>query len=83
MAHYEMSHHEQTAVSATVKLQVNGEPLELASGATVADVVGALGCGPKGVAVAVNRELVRRADWPTAQLAEGDSVEVLHAVAGG
>jgi sulfur carrier protein len=66
-----------------VNLHVNGKPLELAQGATVADVVGALGCGPRGVAVAVNSELVRRDEWPTAELAEGDSVEVLHAVAGG
>ena len=70
-------------MSGTVKLRVNGEPFELAQGATVADVVGALGCGPRGVAVAVNSELVRRDEWPTSELAEGDSVEVLHAVAGG
>jgi sulfur carrier protein len=70
-------------MSGPVKLHVNGEPLELAQGATVADVVGALGCGPRGIAVAVNSELVRRHEWPTAELAEGDSVEVLHAVAGG
>jgi len=66
-----------------VKLRLNGEQLELAQGSTVADVVGNLGCGPRGVAVAVNSELVRRDEWPTAKLAEGDSVEVLHAVAGG
>jgi sulfur carrier protein len=70
-------------MSATVTLRVNGEPLELARGATVADVVGTLGCGPRGVAVAVNSELVRRGEWATAELAEGDCVEVLHAVAGG
>jgi thiamine biosynthesis protein ThiS len=70
-------------MSGPVKLQVNGEPLELARGATVADAVRALGCGPRGIAVAVNSELVRRDEWPTAELAEGDSVEVLHAVAGG
>ena len=38
---------------------------------------------PRGIAVAVNSELVRKDEWPTAELAEGDSVEVLHAVAGG
>ena len=70
-------------MSGTVKLQVNGQALEMASGATVADVVGSLACGPRGIAVAVNSELVRRGEWPTAELADGDSVEVLHAVAGG
>jgi sulfur carrier protein len=67
----------------TVKLSVNGEPLEVAPGTTVADVIGALGCGTRGVAVAVNSHLVRRVEWPEAQLADGDNVEVLQAVAGG
>jgi sulfur carrier protein len=66
-----------------VKVRVNGEGLELARGATVADVVASLGCGTRGVAVAVNAEVVRRADWPRVSLAAGDEVEVLHAVAGG
>jgi len=64
-------------------LEVNGGVLEMGPGATVADLVAVLGCGARGVAVAVNSQLVRRADWPTAQLAEGDHVEVLRAVAGG
>ncbi|MGH9106977.1 MAG: sulfur carrier protein ThiS [Acidimicrobiales bacterium] len=64
-------------------LQVNGQPLVLPPGSTVADGVAALGCGPRGVAVAVNSELVRKAEWPAAALAEGDKVEILHAVAGG
>jgi sulfur carrier protein len=66
-----------------VKLRVNGEGMELEGGATVADVVASLGCGTRGVAVAVNSEVVRRADWPDVQLVAGDEVEVLHAVAGG
>jgi sulfur carrier protein len=66
-----------------VKVRVNGDGIELVAGATVADVVAALGCGTRGVAVAVNFEVVRRADWPDVQLAAGDEVEVLRAVAGG
>lgn len=67
----------------TLKLEVNGEPLEVSPGSTVSDVVEVIGCGARGVAVAVNSELVRRAQWPTAELAEGDRVEIMHAVAGG
>lgn len=62
---------------------VNGERLKLSPGATVADVVGALGCGSRGVAVAVNSQLVPRSQWGSVELAEGDRVEVLHAVVGG
>jgi len=67
----------------TMTLEVNGKTLEVEPGATVADVVVLLGCGPRGVAVAVNSELVCRAAWPSHALGEGDRVEVLHAVAGG
>jgi sulfur carrier protein len=66
-----------------MKLDVNGEALEVSPGATVADVVEVVGCGARGVAVAVNSELVRRAAWPRVALSEGDRVEILHAVAGG
>jgi sulfur carrier protein len=70
-------------MTGTVALDVNGERVEMARGATVADLVTATGAGPRGVAVAVNSELVRRAEWGSVELADGDQVEVLHAVAGG
>jgi sulfur carrier protein len=66
-----------------MKIAVNGEGMELVAGSTVADVLAALGCGTRGVAVALNFEVVRRVDWPDVKLADGDEVEVLHAVAGG
>ena len=66
-----------------VTVEVNGETMVFGAGATVAEVVRALGCGTRGVAVAVNREVVRRGDWPDKQLSEGDQLEVLQAVAGG
>lgn len=36
-----------------------------------------------GLAVAVNNKVVRKADWATAELAEGDKVTVITAVCGG
>jgi sulfur carrier protein len=38
---------------------------------------------PPGVAVAINGEVVRRADWPGVRLAEGDEVEIVKATQGG
>jgi sulfur carrier protein len=35
------------------------------------------------VAVAINGEVVRRADWPGVRLAEGDEVEIVKATQGG
>ena len=62
---------------------INGERREFAPDARVLDALGALGLPQKGVAVAVDGELVRRADWPTTPLADGARVEVVTAVQGG
>ena len=66
-------------------IRVNGEPSELGAGTTVAELLAALElpAGDRGVAVAVDAEVVPRADWPTFALADGASVEVLNAVQGG
>jgi sulfur carrier protein len=62
---------------------VNGEPTELAPGATVEAVLVALEVADRGVAVAVDAEVVPRGEWPEHQLAEGARVEVLRAIQGG
>ena len=51
---------------------VNGEPRELRSGTTVADVVSQLGRGARGISVAVNEEVVPRTRWPATTLHERD-----------
>ncbi len=62
---------------------VNGTSHDLPSGVTLADVVGRLTQSPKGVAAAVNGEVVPRRAWPPTPLAERDEVEVVTAVQGG
>jgi sulfur carrier protein len=62
---------------------VNGEERELADGTTVADVVDALTTTERGVAVALDGEVVPRGEWSSTALAEGARVEVLRAVQGG
>ena len=61
----------------------NGEPREIAPGATLADLVGQLIESPRGVAAAVNGEVVPRRAWPATALADRDAVEVVTAVQGG
>lgn len=58
---------------------VNGETLDVPANSTV----GTLAPDQRGVAVAVNREIVPRSRWSEAQLAEGDRVEILEAAQGG
>jgi sulfur carrier protein len=66
-----------------VQVSINGKRHELPADARVAAVLEVLGLPGRGVAVAVDGELVRRADWPTTPLVEGARVEVVTAVQGG
>ena len=68
-----------------IAVQLNGEWHDLADGATVADAVELLGVplDARGVAVAVDREVVRRGAWAETPLAGGARVEILTAIQGG
>ena len=64
---------------------LNGATRTLPDGATVQDAIeaaGAMGDG-RGVAVALDGEVVPRGEWAATTLQEGREVEVLHAVQGG
>ena len=67
-----------------MKVQINGDPTELPERTTVADVVVASGASPdgRGVAVAIDGEVVPRADWDEPVRPE-QRIEVLQAVQGG
>lgn len=64
---------------------LNGEERELSDDATVASVVALLGVAPgaRGIAVAVDREVVPRGAWEETALTPGARVEVLTAIQGG
>jgi len=64
---------------------LNGEREELPADATVATVVEAAGIpgDGRGVAVAVDGEVVPRGEWGTTVVRDGQEVEVLRAVQGG
>lgn len=62
-----------------MRITHNGEPRETAA-ATLGELLGPL---PPGCAVAVNDEVVRRAELALKPLRDGDRVEVVTAVAGG
>ena len=64
---------------------LNGEAAELADGATVEAAVEALElpASGRGVAVAVDAEVVPRGQWGAHELREGARVEILRAIQGG
>jgi sulfur carrier protein len=63
---------------------LNGEPRER-DGATIAELLTDLGIEDRarGVAVAVNGEIVPKGLWPRHRVADGDRVEALSAMQGG
>ncbi|CAN5482148.1 thiazole synthase [soil metagenome] len=68
-----------------MRIDLNGEAAIVPDGATVASAVEAAGAsrGPRGLAVAVDGEVVPSAEWKETVLAEGQSVEVVAAIQGG
>ena len=64
---------------------VNGQPTDVEPGATIADLLEHLDVpsDARGVAVAVDAEVVPRSQWTTVTVADGARVEVLTAVQGG
>jgi len=65
-------------------VELNGEPFEVADQATLVDVVQAAGAEEtRGVAVALDGEVVPRGEWGPTRLREGSKVEVLAAIQGG
>jgi sulfur carrier protein len=64
---------------------LNGEPCELPDGAKLSDAIAASGApdARRGVAVAVDGEVVPRGEWDATPLGDGAKVEVLQAVQGG
>jgi sulfur carrier protein len=64
---------------------LNGEQTTIADGTTVASLLGGLDVPPqaRGVAVAVDAEVVPRGEWPQHVVPEGAQVEILTAIQGG
>ena len=65
-------------------VMLNGERRDIGEGATVESVVLAAGASNgRGVAVALDGEVVPRGEWASTEVREGQQVEVLRAVQGG
>ena len=68
-----------------MRIELNGQTHELADGETLDAAVRASGAGEggRGVAVALDGEVVPRSEWERTPLREGQAVEVLAAIQGG
>jgi sulfur carrier protein len=66
-------------------IELNGERVEIGTSSTVATAFAQLGADGerRGVAVAVDGEVVPRSAWEDTPLSEGQKVEILGAMQGG
>jgi thiamine biosynthesis protein ThiS len=72
-----------TRAETSIAIQLNGRPHNLAGEYSVAALIESLSLTPERVAVEINRVLVRRANFESTQLQQGDLVEVVTLVGGG
>jgi sulfur carrier protein len=66
-----------------VKATINGHQRDLPDELTVSALLDLLGSPRAGIAVARNDRVVRRTEYDTDRLRDGDRVEIITAVAGG
>jgi sulfur carrier protein len=66
-----------------MRLTVNGEILETTEDSTVVELLNKLSIEPSRVAVEVNLSIIKKTDYSTFRLNEGDNVEIINFVGGG
>ncbi len=66
-----------------MRLTVNGETLETSKAATITELLNEIRIEPYKVAVEVNLSIIKKADYSTFRLNDGDKVEIVNFVGGG
>ncbi len=66
-----------------MKIQLNGEPREVANGTTLGELLTALEMSQQRIAVEINLNIIPRSLHAETQLQAGDKVELVRAIGGG
>jgi thiamine biosynthesis protein ThiS len=66
-----------------LRVHVNGERKELTNGLSLYNLIEQLELPTQRIAVELNRKVVRKSEWPTTSLNDGDRIEIVHFVGGG
>lgn len=66
-----------------MEIQLNGESRILSSTTDLHSLINELQLGNQAIAVAVNRQVIRRSLWQQHALQNGDQVDVVRAIGGG
>jgi len=66
-----------------MKVFVNGEERDLSGATSLSELITELDLPVARIAIELNREVVRRSDWGSTMLNDGDRIEIVHFVGGG
>ena len=66
-----------------MKIRVNGDPFEVSGELTILELLDRLQIDPRIVAVEHNLTIIKRAQYATTPIVEGDEVEIVRFVGGG
>ena len=66
-----------------MRITINGESRDVIDEPSLQELVASLTLPGERLAIELNREVVRRAEWSRTKLQEGDRVEIVHFVGGG
>ena len=66
-----------------MRIQVNGEPREVEENVPLPKLIAELKLKPEQIAIELNHNVVRRAQWDNTLLQPDDKVEIVHFVGGG
>ena len=66
-----------------MKVFVNGEEKDLSGATSLSELITELDLPVARIAIELNREVVRRSDWGSTMLNDGDRIEIVHFVGGG
>ena len=64
-------------------IRLNGEPYDLAGPVTISSLLAALNIDPRIVAVEHNVVVIKRQQYETTMIGEGDEIEIVRFVGGG
>ena len=73
----------EAAETKTIQVVLNGELRTVPAGFTVDTFLVWLQMDPSRVAVELNRQIIRKSDWPSSQVLDGAQLEVVWFVGGG
>ncbi len=66
-----------------ITINVNNQPKEISENSSVASLLQTLEQPEKGIAVAINQQIITKTDWESKVVTNGDDILIIQATQGG